>query len=537
MDMIHQAWKAGKLSDEGVISVISRKQAEEANLHLQVLQNNASKAKDEQANRATEKTLDTYVASKAATHFEDATIISGGADPDTGQSSPAQQMAVINAAALGKIKLDPARAQDLSVANEANKRIFETKMYQTAVENGWVGQLGAKAVTDRIKAQSALTFDAISTALRDEKFGLAFVDQHMSKAYTDTAQRQFLEGDMADFARKAAVIEKYPTFGKVVWETFVGTSQDQKVKAWLQEAQVNATVGAPDPRTASGVRTLLGDVNKFQQGPGKTAPGTPASPANNKAIEGLMDFPAERFVDPRTPDEFKIKLAKYMFSPEGKGLINKFKFDYVDQNGDLIPGKYAAFDKFSKQAIAAEVIRLDGISPGIKQMYKEWLTSEFSSIYKPEIRSIKDIPAGQSRTVNYHNETSQFSVDIPGVPNWNETPSGAKSNEGKTINNLNHGLRSFRSAAETLGVDVDTEIAKHMVALGYRPQPVVPRQVPSAEEQLKTLGKIPGKLKEMGKANEEAYKQGFTPKPGTMGEAIMNAIATSRAKVMGQSKP
>lgn len=83
--------------------------------------------------------------------------------------------------------------------------------------------------------------------------------------------------------------------------------------------------------------------------------------------------------DPDMPDVTKAKVVKYLFSPEGQGLLGTFKTDYTNSEGKLVPGKYAVFNALTSQGMVDNITKLARTDPTIGTMYKNYLENEAGS--------------------------------------------------------------------------------------------------------------------------------------------------------------
>lgn len=93
--------------------------------------------------------------------------------------------------------------------------------------------------------------------------------------------------------------------------------------------------------------------------------------------------------DPNMPAPAKDHLVDWAFNPKNKGILNELKMDYVDPNtGNLVPGKYRAFNILSSPDVTRSVAETSKAHPENYVKYKGTLENEFGNLYREDIKTL-----------------------------------------------------------------------------------------------------------------------------------------------------
>jgi hypothetical protein len=100
-----------------------------------------------------------------------------------------------------------------------------------------------------------------------------------------------------------------------------------------------------------------------------------------------------KIADPKMPMEAKDRLIDWAFNKKNIGVLNELKMDYRDPiSGEWIPGKYRAFNIMTSPAVTQSVVETAKSKPENFQKYRNWVESEFGTLFRNDLTTLNKIP-------------------------------------------------------------------------------------------------------------------------------------------------
>lgn len=408
--------------------------------------------------RQAEDVLDSKVNAEIVNKFKEVEYAGGYKTPD-------QVVELIQKQARGELKLDPTQLQQLGTLLESQIADMSNRTYELANKpqsDGTTLAQNFKSDND-LKSFISNKFEPYRYYVRlitDEKLGLANEVSRTMKAAQETTTYQFLQTPQGERTRRLKVFDDLlPNFSKSdLAATFFQTPGLQKdIQTFVNGQNVDAVV-QPDLRKSGTPVTLKDNINKTQD----------AGVNDPKAYNSLLN-PVQILTDPKASIMAKRNVVDYLFHPNNKAVINKFQSDYVNKQGQLVPGKYSVFSRLTAPEISAEVKALAKTDPIEAAKYLNWTGSEFGILFREEIANIAQA-SSKDINVEWNDKTLQFDYK-KGTAKPSLIP-GQFALVQDSISRVNWGLRSLSSSMDAVpDIDKNKVILDLLGKLGYGAKP------------------------------------------------------------------
>lgn len=102
---------------------------------------------------------------------------------------------------------------------------------------------------------------------------------------------------------------------------------------------------------------------------------------------------AQGITDPKMPATMKDRLIEWGFQPKNQGLLNEFKQDYRDKDGNLVPGKFAAFQRLFAPAMTAAVAESAKAKPENYHNFRSMGETEFANAFRGDLADLNKVMA------------------------------------------------------------------------------------------------------------------------------------------------
>lgn len=236
----------------------------------------------------------------------------------------------------------------------------------------YISDIGASSVDEIIK-QGRQSFQLIQDALikgGPEGMGAAYIHANHAKAILDGGKDSLLsDKDLGTYATFMATSRELfgDNWTNATLTSGLKNSIDKKIDPYLANQLVKARTGYNQDGKPV---TLAQQIDE-----GKALEDQSKITANQRSrySAGLVNI-VDDIKNPKAPIAAKEKVIDYIFSPEGQGVLSKFKTDYTDPiTGKQIPGKYSVFERLTSNDIVKEV---KGMDAEHQQKYKNYLERE-----------------------------------------------------------------------------------------------------------------------------------------------------------------
>lgn len=315
-----------------------------------------------------------------------------------GMNTPMKILDVMQKAAANPDEYTDAQLRQLGVQLQAQKAAFSTFARQHAgrtitTEDGrrvsYNTDITAPKTEEIIKTKEAM-YDVIIDALMKGGPGagaVAFSHVAHAQAILDDTKDNLLSGDNGKWA---ADVANFRTLFGDNWSNLVisqGLKEDidKKLRARLSDNKMDARLQRGFSETGAPITMTqhLADMKRLQD-QGRVTEGM-RSRYTNSLINIVDDIKSKD-----APDQDKINVVRYIFSPEGQGLLSKIKTEYIDPDTRKeVPGKYSVWTRLTSPDIVANITKLAQSDPQIGMMYKNWVEREAGAeLFKKELLNL-----------------------------------------------------------------------------------------------------------------------------------------------------
>lgn len=350
--------------------------------------------KDEIVADDTEK-FTNLVSTNIKTHFDSTVSIAG-------VETPGGILKFVESAAANPDKYSGAAFEQLATQMTIQRNNIKNQLLAASnkTENGvpsYTSTIGTKARDEIINSQLA-AYDGVIDALKNKDAGLAFYHMNQSRAIMDDRKSNMLAGpagqDIATF--KVLQDTMGPQWTSIVVNEGLRKNIDEKIRPLFNQS---ATVARAQPNFDGSGRPVT-----FKQQEAEAIrlekEGKMSSEMRARYTGNLINI-VDDLKDPRAPEQAKINVVKYLFSPEGQGILNKIKVDYTDPDtGKFVPGKYSVWTRFSSPDIVAAVAKLPAES---RNMYRNYMEREAGAeLYYKEFQNLNRMTGHDNISFKYN---------------------------------------------------------------------------------------------------------------------------------------
>lgn len=271
--------------------------------------------------------------------------------------------------------------RQIQLANYRNM-IYQQLKTQTVDSEG---VLGAKAVEDmRQTAMSPIDGYLTLAGGKDANPPLALAHmQRVKNIQQDTLNNVLVNKDTGVATRQLLAAraiygdQYFPQWiqnaDPKIQESMQGLFQQEKLFA-VQDAE--STTG-PLPK-----RTLIDAVKHAKE----------VQNPDPNLYSGFISI-AQGITDPKMPATMKDKLIEWGFQPKNQGLLNEFKQDYRDKDGNLVPGKFAAFQRLFAPAMVSAVAESAKANPENYHNFRSMGETEFANAFRGDLADLNKVMA------------------------------------------------------------------------------------------------------------------------------------------------
>lgn len=375
-------------------------------------------------------------------------------------------------------------AQKAVVANQFKARSNQTLKDSQGRTYSYASDIGSSKVDDVLKSQLAV-YDNIHDALTGggpQGAGLAFWHANQVTARFADAHEKMLSGPLANDIKTFKILndDMGPTFAGILVPKLLNSGIDDKLRGLFNQSATEARA-QPDFDKSGRPLTYMDHVRNANQ---MEADGKMNSQMKARYQAGLVKI-GQDIQDPNIPDVTKTKIVKYLFSPEGQGLLGTFKTDYTNAEGKQVPGKYAVFNALTSEGMVHNITKLAKTDPQVGSMYKNYLENEAGSqLFYKELQNLNHFTGHDDLHFAYDSDNHQISLlDKAGKPVTAPTASiggssfgtptanpiyGQKPDTGylyqvqQVVNRINGGLSGLGRVEKGMGGDVNEYLLSFM---------------------------------------------------------------------------
>ena len=166
-----------------------------------------------------------------------------------------------------------------------------------------------------------------------------------------------------------------PGFSQVLIPQLLQSNIDEKMRPYFNSKAVEARAQPDFDKTGKPItmEQHMSQADELQK-QGQITAGMKARYFGN-----LLNI-VDDIKNPEVPDNIKSNVVKYIFSPEGQGMLRHINTDYYDPDRKVqVPGKYSAWTRLSSDDIVSNIAKLSKADPSIGQMYKNYMENEAGS--------------------------------------------------------------------------------------------------------------------------------------------------------------
>lgn len=428
-----------------------------------------------------------------------------------GMMTGAQMADTIRDMQLNPDRVDPEKARDLEVSIQALKNYYQTQVDKEANQpdadgRSIVQKMGPEAYKARV-ALHASVFDDMQEAIHNKDFGIAFAIANKLKAVEDQSTYDLTSGKDTDpevkqFSRNMFALRRIMgDQGSAFYiQQTLGSNMPEKFKDYMLDTKSRIINQNSDP--LSPPKTITQAVDE-------------AKARNIKAPEVYDDYVKmvgllnQKDVRP----EAKMAVARAFFDPANREMMSRFKAEgYTDPTtGQQVQsGKYAVWTRLTSPDIVRSIHKLatsQGM-PEAERMYKDWVEDSFAhQLFFTDIGSMRDVQDTPWLHLAYHTSDERGGarleiLDQDGKPLGQQAAQYMHAHNaagiGRSIDNLNKGLRGLQNVEEGLNGDVDSYLIDMLTQAGFDPSKAqgipdkILQAVASAHKPAKMKGTFPG---------------------------------------------
>lgn len=478
-DIMLNAWRSKSISQPRVEEFLYKSQSEKAALDL-----NQARRANSNGNLADIKTQRTSdftqeVGASIANNFH-ALVTIPGVDTPQGimdfmkvvASHPEQytdaQMRTLDTQIM---------SQRAVVYSQFKARSNETSKDAQGKSYSFASDIGADSVESILKSQLA-AYDNIHEALTGggpQGAGLAFWHANQVTARFADAHEKMLSGTLGNDLKTFKILsdDLGPTLSSVIMPKIIAAGVPEKMAGLFSQSASEARA-QPDfdkngrPITFEQHAQAADQLEKD----GKINRGMKA-----RYFDSLTKV-GEDIQDPNIPDVTKVKVVKYLFSPEGQGMLSHFNTDYTNSEGKFVPGKYKVYNALTSQGMVDNITKLAKTDPSIGTMYKNYLENEAGSqLFYKEFQNLNRYTGHDDLHFTYDNGDTNNGIpfikltDKEGKPVVTRQPTPGMWNRGtpsqdpeylfrinETVGRINQGLAGLGRVEKGLNGDVNSYI-------------------------------------------------------------------------------
>lgn len=299
-----------------------------------------------------------------------------------GVGTPADLLNYFNDVSAGKIKQSDAEVSQKKLMFNSWVTQVERRMNTTAT--GYADIVGSDTAQKRIKDAMAPIY-TMQKFVNSKEDGPAFYHAQQVEAIKNDSIHNFLinkdtgkESQQLFGARAILGDQYFPTF----IQQFLANGVDLKYKDMFNQEAMSAIQPYSDNRNQP-IPRYMKDAIKHGKDVGATS--------DSNYYDSVTSL-VNKVIDPTMPLAGKDKLIDWAFNPKNVGRLDELKMDYRDpKTGEMVPGKYRAFNILSAPAITQAVKETAAVHPENYQKYQSTLEQEFGKLYRSDVLNLNKI--------------------------------------------------------------------------------------------------------------------------------------------------
>jgi len=361
-------------------------------------------------------------------------------------------------------------SQKASLANQLWQAANEPHKDRNGNTYTFASTTGADSVKQIIQDQLA-PYDQMHEALGNKQFGLAMYHANQAVARLGDRKDNLSQGPMGEKIDTFAVLNEKmgPAFGGMLAAKLATTDIPDQMRALFNDNAVSARA-QPD-FDKNGKLILLNQ--HLDEAATLEKQGKITSSMRARYTQGLVNI-VDDLNDPKMPTADKENVVRYLFSPEGQGILKRFKTEYTDPNTNrTVPGKYAVWTRLSSPDVVNSIAKLSQTDPSIGRQYKSYMENEAGSeLFYKEFQNLNFMTGHDDLHFKYTDGANGGSpyielLDKGGRPVNNiygaisQAPSQIQ-NAQKVVGRLNQALAGMSNIEKGLGGDVNQYVLEFM---------------------------------------------------------------------------
>lgn len=382
---IQQYWaqyKAGIIPESTFIGKIANHENLENQYTIAAGQRAEEKDNRDLLVRNTTSRFTTLAANEVNLGLQDVTTLGGG-------TSSQFLIKQIEDAAAGKNNLSSAeldqRRTQLAAITQAQGRALWVRAHTPGPDGSTVASVIGEDAVKGVIRDVMIPMTASVEYSKDKDSSPIYLTARQNEAILNQDKNKFLiNKDTGPAARQIQVVRSilgdqyFPTFIR----NFLEGGIDNSFKNLLTQESLSAVSPIEDIRGNPQPRTMKEAIKHGAAIPGAEAGGYVGS------VVGLVSTIA----DPKMPLQAKDAMIRWAYDPKNIGRLDELKMDYRDPNtGEMVPGKYRAFNIMSAPAITAAVAETAKIHPENYDKYQGTLEREFASLFRTDIAKLSQL--------------------------------------------------------------------------------------------------------------------------------------------------
>lgn len=267
---------------------------------------------------------------------------------------------------------------------EVRQRVYQLQAYR----QGIYSQLKARSAdsdpiiggdkSEAILNNALAPLDTIIKLANDKDASPAFFHMHQIQAVKDDDLHNML------VSKDLGALSRQMITARGVWG-------EQYFPEWIKDISTNPELWGPiKDRFAQEALSSVVPMTDVRGQPIPRVMKDAIVEGKEKAVppefHGSVIGTVSDLANPNMPADAKDSKIKWAFGPGNENVLNELKMDYRDpRTGEMVPGKYRAFNILSAPKITNSVAETAKIHPENYEMYEGTLQKEFGNLYRSDV--------------------------------------------------------------------------------------------------------------------------------------------------------
>jgi hypothetical protein len=181
---------------------------------------------------------------------------------------------------------------------------------------------------------------------------------------------------------------------------------------YFPEALKRTLINGEDKAFAPALQQeTLGAMNPYRDKRGEPLDRALIDAVRDGKAKGIGDLDPEYYgkltswvgniTDDKMPQDIKDNMINWAFRPKNLGLMDEFKRDYKDPQGNWVPGQYHALNLMGSPTISQAVAESSKAKPENYQMYRKFMENEFGKLYRTDVETLNKIVKQPNLNVHF----------------------------------------------------------------------------------------------------------------------------------------